>query len=63
MREAGGGLKKDLLLKIGIHEGPRLAVMLNERQDYFGQTVNVASRVQNLADARGQLPVFLSGRC
>jgi class 3 adenylate cyclase len=24
--------------------------MLNERQNYFGQTVNVASRVQGLAD-------------
>ena len=23
--------------------------MLNERQDYFGQTVNIASRVQGLA--------------
>ena len=37
------------ILKIGIHEGPCLAVMLNERQDYFGQTVNIASRVQGLA--------------
>ena len=41
--------KRDLLLKIGIHEGPCLAVTLNNRQDYFGQTVNIASRVQNLA--------------
>jgi class 3 adenylate cyclase len=40
---------EDLLLKIGIHEGPCLAVSLNDRQDYFGQTVNIASRVQNLA--------------
>jgi class 3 adenylate cyclase len=43
---------QDLLLKIGIHEGPCLAVMLNDRQDYFGQTVNIASRVQGLADSR-----------
>jgi class 3 adenylate cyclase len=43
---------EDLLLKIGIHEGPCLAVILNDRQDYFGQTVNVASRVQNLAVSR-----------
>jgi len=43
--------RDDLLLKIGIHEGPCLAVMLNERQDYFGQTVNIASRVQNLASS------------
>lgn len=41
---------EDLLLKIGIHEGPCLAVNLNDRQDYFGQTVNIASRVQGLAD-------------
>lgn len=43
---------EDLLLKIGIHEGPCLAVTLNDRQDYFGQTVNIAARVQGLADAR-----------
>jgi class 3 adenylate cyclase len=54
MREAMRKLNEergseDLLLKIGIHEGPCLAVTLNDRQDYFGQTVNIASRVQNLA--------------
>jgi class 3 adenylate cyclase len=42
----------DLVVKIGIHEGPCLAVMLNERQDYFGQTVNVAARVQGLATSQ-----------
>ena len=41
--------REDLLLKIGIHEGPCLAVTLNDRLDYFGQTVNIASRVQGLA--------------
>jgi class 3 adenylate cyclase len=40
---------EDLVVKIGIHEGPCLAVMLNERQDYFGQTVNIAARVQSLS--------------
>ena len=45
----------DLLLKIGIHEGPCLAVVLNERQDYFGTTVNIAARVQALADSRSIL--------
>ena len=54
MREAMRGLndahgREELLLKIGIHEGPCLAVSLNDRQDYFGQTVNIASRVQGLA--------------
>jgi class 3 adenylate cyclase len=42
----------DLIVKIGIHEGPCLAVMLNERQDYFGQTVNIASRVQSLSTSQ-----------
>jgi class 3 adenylate cyclase len=46
---------QDLLLKIGIHEGPCLAVMLNESQDYFGQTVNLAARVQGLASSRAIL--------
>ncbi len=57
MREAMRDLNRahgseDLLLKIGIHEGPCIAVNLNERQDYFGQTVNIASRVQHLANPR-----------
>ncbi len=43
--------REDLLLKIGVHEGPCLAVTLNDRLDYFGQTVNIASRVQALADS------------
>ncbi|WP_457298537.1 DUF5939 domain-containing protein [Phyllobacterium sp. P5_D12] len=49
---------EDLLLKIGIHEGPCIAVSLNERQDYFGQTVNIASRVQHLATSR---EIFATG--
>jgi class 3 adenylate cyclase len=43
---------EDLLLKIGIHEGPCLAVTLNNSQDYFGHTVNLAARVQGLASSR-----------
>src|SRR6266446_1148784 len=43
------------LLKIGIHEGPCLAVVLDKRQDYFGRTVNIAARVQGLADSRSIL--------
>src|SRR5712672_3110036 len=57
MREAMSDLAaqrqhQGLLLKIGIHEGPCLAVTLNGQQDYFGQTVNIASRVQGLAATR-----------
>ena len=57
MRQAIGHVadearREDLLLKIGIHEGPSLAVMLNDRLDYFGQTVNIAARIQGLASSR-----------
>jgi class 3 adenylate cyclase len=53
MRKFNSGRTSDeLLVKIGIHEGPCLAVTLNDRQDYFGQTVNMASRVQGLATTR-----------
>jgi len=41
----------EVILKIGIHRGPSIAVTLNDALDYFGHTVNVASRVQGLADA------------
>lgn len=64
MREAMEALnrergREDLLLNIGLHEGPCLAVMLNDRQDYFGQTVNVASRVQHLARSQS---IFTTGQ-
>ena len=57
MREAMSDLGADrqhqsLSLKMGIHEGSCLAVTLNGQQDYFGQTVNIASRVQGLAASR-----------
>ncbi len=47
----GHDLRNDrqLLLKVGIHTGPAIVVTLNDRLDYFGTTVNVASRVSNLA--------------
>jgi class 3 adenylate cyclase len=43
--------ERSLILKIGLHKGAAIAVTLNDRLDYFGQTVNVAARVQALADA------------
>jgi class 3 adenylate cyclase len=51
-REIAGVSGADLRLKIGLHCGSCIAVELNERLDYFGRTVNIASRVQNLAEAR-----------
>ena len=57
MREAMSDLgaerqHQSLRLKMGIHEGSCLAVTLNGQQDYFGQTVNIASRIQGLVASR-----------
>ncbi len=41
-------------LKVGLHEGSALAVNAESRLDYFGQTVNIAARVQALA-ASGEI--------
>jgi class 3 adenylate cyclase len=46
--DAGGD---QIALKVGLHYGACLAVTLNDRLDYFGQTVNIAARVQALARA------------
>jgi class 3 adenylate cyclase len=35
-----------LVVKIGLHAGPSIAVNLNDRLDYFGTTVNMAARLQ-----------------
>ncbi len=48
INESRGG--DDLALNIGLHAGPCLAVTLDGRQDYFGMTVNIASRVQGRAE-------------
>lgn len=38
-------------VKLGVHEGPCLAVRANERLDFFGTTVNIAARLQGQAGA------------
>ncbi|MBN1119689.1 MAG: hypothetical protein JXJ17_01300 [Anaerolineae bacterium] len=38
-----------LVLKAGIHAGPTIMVTLNDRLDYFGQTVNLASRIEGIS--------------
>lgn len=45
--EAGGHL--GLVLKIGVHAGPCMAVNLNGRLDYFGTTVNTAVRLEAIS--------------
>lgn len=39
-----------LRLKVGLHAGPCIVVTLNHRLDYFGSTVNIASRLSNMAE-------------
>ncbi len=41
---------QDISIKVGLHSGTALVVTANEALDYFGQTVNMAARVQGLAE-------------
>jgi class 3 adenylate cyclase len=41
-----------LQLKAGLHSGPCIAVTLNDRLDYFGGTINMASRLEGLSTGR-----------
>ena len=43
------GTEEAVVVKMGLHSGPAIAVNLNDRFDYFGQTVNKAARIQGLA--------------
>jgi adenylate cyclase len=47
---------EDVKLKIGVHSGPCYAVTANGVLDYFGQSVNIAARLQGAAGA-GELVV------
>jgi class 3 adenylate cyclase len=51
---AGFNAERDgvgIVLKVGLHDGPSIAVTLNDRLDYFGSTVNLAARLQG--ESRG----------
>jgi class 3 adenylate cyclase len=39
-----------LVIKLGLHAGPCIAVTLNDRLDYFGSTVNLAARLQGQSE-------------
>lgn len=38
-----------MALKVGVHQGPSIAINNGGRLDYFGTTVNLAARVQGKA--------------
>ena len=42
--------KDNLIVKLGLHAGPAIAVNANDRLDYFGQTVNLAARLQAVSE-------------
>jgi adenylate cyclase len=49
-----------LVIKIGLHHGPAIAVNQNDKLDYFGRTVNIAARVQGAS--RGN-DIVMSSAC
>ncbi|WP_374652448.1 adenylate/guanylate cyclase domain-containing protein [Dongia sp.] len=44
--ESGTAGGRRIVIKLGVHQGPSIAVTLNDRLDYFGSTVNMAARLQ-----------------
>jgi class 3 adenylate cyclase len=44
-KQVGNGI----VIKLGLHCGPTIAVTLNDRLDYFGGTVNLAARLQDVS--------------
>ena len=48
---AGTGAEAAIVVKLGLHVGPCIAVTLNDRLDYFGRAVNLAARLQG--ESRG----------
>src|SRR3546814_11720711 len=44
---------RPLTIKLGLHEGPCIAVTLNGRLDYIGHPVNMAARPHDQSDSGG----------
>jgi adenylate cyclase len=38
-----------LIIKLGLHKGPCIILNLNDKLDYFGNTVNIAARIQGIS--------------
>lgn len=43
-------VKNPVAIKIGLHYGPAIAVNANDLLDYFGRTINIAARMQQLSN-------------
>jgi class 3 adenylate cyclase len=44
---AGSASPTPIMLKLGLHAGPCIAVTTGDVLDYFGATVNIAARLEN----------------
>jgi adenylate cyclase len=51
--------ERALVVKLGLHHGPAIAITANARLDYFGRTVNLAARI--LRESQGGDVVILKG--
>jgi class 3 adenylate cyclase len=40
---------EQIILKLGLHQGPCIVLNLNDKLDYFGNTVNLAARIQGMS--------------
>lgn len=47
VKEFNSVQENGIILKIGLHTGPAIAINSNDKLDYFGRTVNIAARIQN----------------
>jgi len=50
MNVSGKTFGEEIAIKVGLNAGTALAVTANDMLDYFGQSVNLAARVQGLAE-------------
>ncbi len=48
-RNANCLVEDQLILKLGLHKGPCIVLNLNDKLDYFGNTVNLAARIQGIS--------------
>jgi PAS domain S-box-containing protein len=46
------GAEGEVVLKIGLHHGPAIAVKSGDKVDYFGRTVNIAARLSGACTGR-----------
>jgi adenylate cyclase len=46
---------EEIIIKLGLHQGPCIVLNLNDKLDYFGNTVNLAARIQGMSQGNDVL--------